>query len=136
MNWKKIFALFSVALLIGSAFMPWISVPDKDIVVSGVDASGTNYGKPAFFNLLMVLCFLVFTFINQVWAARFNVFFAAMNMAWAIRNLIVLGHCVAGECPTKETGIYLHVISSLFILVAAMLPGNVPRSWSARSGVE
>jgi len=136
MNWKKAFAFLGIALLVGSAFMPWITVPDRNIVVTGMDGGNTNYGKPAYFNFLMILFFLVLTFINRVGAARINVFFAAMNLAWAIRNLIVIGHCVAGECPVREAGIYLHLISSVIIMIASTMPGNIPKSMSSSSGIE
>ena len=44
-------------------------------------------------------------------------FIAAFNVAWAIRNYIVISACSGGICPEKHTGLYTILIGSIFLLV-------------------
>ena len=53
MRWMKWAGLAAAILLIVSCFSTWVTIISKNIIVSGVDATGTSYGKPGYFNLLM-----------------------------------------------------------------------------------
>ena len=57
-----------------------------------------------------------------IWAKRTNIFIVAFNIAWAVRNYILLSRCYGGECPEKKTGLYLLLAASLVMMVAAFVP--------------
>ena len=119
MKWIGIVAAIT---LIISCFMTWVVVQSKNITVSGVDATGTNFGKPGYFHLIMVAFFLVFSLLPRAWAKRANLLVAALNMAWAIRNYFLVTTCRGGDCPEKHIAIYLILFTSLLMLAASMFP--------------
>jgi hypothetical protein len=122
MRWMKWAGLAASSLLIISCFSTWVTIPSKNIVVSGVDATGTSFGKPGYFNLLMTLFFIVCTLLPKLWAKRINLLFTAMNLAWAIRNYFIISACQGGECPEKHAGLFLLLAASLLILASSLFP--------------
>ena len=109
-------------LLIVSCFTPWVFIASRDITISGIDATGTNFGKPGYFHFLCAFFFLLFNFIPKIWAKRSNLLVAALNIAWAIRNFFVIAACQGGECPEKKTGLYLVLVASIIILITTFFP--------------
>ena len=122
MRWMKWIGLAAGIILIISCFYPWVVITTKNIVVTGVDATGTNFGKPGYFNLLFTAFFLLFTFIPRLWAKRANVVLSGFNLAWAVRNYFVVSTCRAGDCPEKHIALYLVVLAAFFMLVASLFP--------------
>lgn len=102
--------------------MPWVLIPSKQLIISGIDASGTRYGKPGYLHLLLGFFYLVFTLVPAVWAKRANLLVVAFNLAWTIRNFLILSLCRGGECPQRLYGLYLLAIASILMLIAALLP--------------
>ena len=119
MKWAGIVAGITLAI---SCFLPWVVIESRNITVTGIDASGTRFGRPGYFHIAMSVLFLLFTFIRRVWAKRTNLWVVAMNFAWALRNYFTIPACEGGECPQKEIGIYLLVFSSILMLAAALFP--------------
>ena len=119
---SKWIGLFAVVLLVFSAFQPWVYIVSKNLTITGLNTESTNFGKPALMNLIMsgmaAICFIV----PSVMAKRANLFFCAFNLAWSLRNFIIIALCRGGECPEKKTGIYLLMISSIIMTLAALLP--------------
>ena len=122
MRWMKWTGIARRSLLIISCFLTWVVIVSKNIIVTGVNAGGTNFGKPGYFNLLMTLFFLAFTLIPKIWAKRINLLVTAMNLAWAVRNYFIISACSAGECPEKHTGIFLLLLASVLMLVSSLFP--------------
>lgn len=122
MRYMKWIGLAAAVLLVISCFTPWVFIESRNITVSGIDATGTNFGKPGYFNLLMTFIFLLFHFTPKVWAKRSNLLITALNLGWAIRNYFIISMCRGGECPEKETGIYLMLLASLIMIVSALFP--------------
>lgn len=122
MRWMKWTGIAAAITLIIACFLTWITVTSKNIVVSGVDATGTSFGKPGYFNLLMTFFFITCTLIPKVWAKRINLLFTGLNFAWALRNYFVISACQGGECPEKHTGLYLMLVASLLMLVSSLFP--------------
>lgn len=118
----KWIGLAAAVLLVVSCFTPWVFIESRNITVSGIDATGTNFGKPGYFNLLMTFIFLLFHITPKVWAKRSNLLITALNLGWAIRNYFIISMCRGGECPEKETGIYLMLLASLIMIVSALFP--------------
>ena len=118
----KWLGLLSALLLIFSCFFPWVIIISKGITVRGVDSTGTNFGKPGYFHLFLSFLFIAFNFIERIWAKRINIFVVAINLAWAIRNYIIISACQGGECPEKQIAFYIVVFSSILMLVTALFP--------------
>lgn len=124
MRYTKWIGIAAVALLVISSFMPWVSIDEGRIIVSGIDATGTNFGKPAYMNFILSFFFLIFLFIPRVWAMRANLAITALNIAWAVRNYFILSACSGGDCPVKQLGIYLMVFSVLLMFVCTLFPDS------------
>jgi hypothetical protein len=118
----KWIGILAVVLLVVSCFTPWVIIESSGITVSGIDATGTNYGKPGYFHFIMAFFFLVFTLIQKLWAKRFNLLVVALNLGWAIRNFFVVTACSGGECPVRQTGLWLMLGSSILMLLSSLFP--------------
>ena len=122
MRYMKWIGLFAVILLIVSCFLPWVNIASKNIVVSGVESTGTNFGKPGYTHFVLSFFFIIFHFIPRLWAKRSNLLIVALNIAWAIRNYFIISMCREGECPEKQIGLWLVLLASILVLVAALFP--------------
>jgi hypothetical protein len=118
MRWMSIAA---AVIVLSACFFPWIHIESKDIIVSGVSAEGTSYGKPGYMHFILAGFFLMFMLFNKTWAQRAAVFLAAFNLAWAIRNYIVISSCHGGECPQKQVALYAALIFSVLMLLFSLL---------------
>lgn len=132
MNRSQWIALAAGVTLAIACFMPWVYIQNPDITISGVESAGTRFGKPGYIHFIFTGLILCFTLINRVWAKRFNLLLAALNMAWAIKNFIIIGRCEAGECPEKQIGFYLLLFSAFVLLGSTLFPGiKLPASTTA-----
>lgn len=122
MRFMKWIGFFSALALIIACFIPWVFIEPNNIIVSGVQATGTNFGKPGYFHFLMIAFFVIFNFTPKVWAKRSNLLITALNLAWAIRNYFIISACQMGDCPVKKAGIYILIPASVLMLVAALFP--------------
>jgi hypothetical protein len=122
MRWMKWTGIVTAILLIFFCFIPWVFIISKQITISGIQASGTNFGKPGYFHFVMAAIYIVFSLIPKVWTQRSNLLICAFNLAWAIRNFIILPACQMGECPEKKAGLYLVLFSSILMLIASLFP--------------
>ena len=134
MRWMKWLGIIASIVLVIACFMTWVVVPSKNIEVSGVDATGTNFGKPGYFHFITSFFFIALSLIPRVWAKRSNLLVTALNLAWAIRNYFMVTLCRGGECPEKQVAVYLIVLASFIMLVSAMLPESRPSRRPANLG--
>jgi hypothetical protein len=118
----KWIGLAAAILLIISCFTPWVFIESRNITVSGIDATGTNFGKPGYFHFFMIGLFLLFSFIQKTGLKRANLLITALNLGWAIRNYFIISACQGGDCPVKKTGLYLMLLASILMLVSALFP--------------
>lgn len=119
MKWIGFIAAITLAV---ACFFPWIFIESHKIVVSGVNAEGTDFGKPGYFHFFFIAFFLLFNFTSKVWAKRSNLLVAALNLAWAVRNYFIITVCRMGDCPEKKFAIYILIPASLLMLIAALFP--------------
>ena len=122
MRYMKWIGLVAVILLVVSCFLPWVIIISKNIVVSGIDSTGTNFGKPGYTHFVLSFFFIIFHFIPKLWAKRVNLLIVALNIAWAIRNFFIISMCREGECPEKQIGLWLVILASVLMLIAALFP--------------
>lgn len=114
--------ILAAGLLVIASFQDWVIVKSLNLAISGVETTGTNYGKPAYLHWVFATFFLLFSLIPKIWAKRFNLLAAALNLAWAVRNYFEISSCSGGECPEKQIGIYLVLASSIVMLIATFFP--------------
>lgn len=122
MRYMKWIGLAAAVLLIVACFSPWVIIESRNITISGMDTTGSKFGKPGYLHLLMVFFFLTFHFIPRLWAKRFNLLVVGINTAWFIRNFFLIAVCRGGECPERQSGLYMLLLATILMLVAALFP--------------
>ncbi|MEO8174336.1 MAG: hypothetical protein ABI581_14675 [Sediminibacterium sp.] len=122
MKYSQRIGIIATIALMAVCFLPWSYIVSKQITVSGFWAIGTNYGKPGLLHFIMCVIMLVMFAVPAIWSKRTNVLIAALNLAWSIRNYLMLSFCSAGECPEKKPGLYLLVFLAAVIQAMALLP--------------
>jgi predicted membrane-bound spermidine synthase len=120
MRFTKFLPFISVALLIVSCYLPWMTIESKNITITGVDTTGTSFGKPGYFHFVWAALYFVFFAIPKVWAKRTAIGFAAFNIAFAFRNFLLLPACQMGDCPQKKIGLYLLLFASIAMFAAIL----------------
>ena len=118
----KWIGLVAAIALISACFFPWVFIESKNITVSGITSEGTSFGKPGYFHFVLAGIYLLLHFIQRIWSKRLNILVAALNTGWAVRNYFLISACSGGECPEKKTAIYVLLVSSVLMLIAALLP--------------
>jgi len=104
------------------SFLPWSYLASIHLQVSGLEATGTNFGKPALLNIILVCISIVFFATQKIWAKRWNLLIAALNLAWSARNFILISTCMYGDCPELKPAIYLLPAFATIIMVMTFLP--------------
>ena len=122
MKYSQLLGCIAVFLLTAVCYLPWSFITEKNIVITGMSAPGTVYGKPGLMHLVLGFILLLLFIISKIWAKRINVFVAAINVAWSARNYIVLSTCYMGECPEVKAGLFISIILCVFILIMSFLP--------------
>lgn len=122
MKHSQIYGCIAVLLLWGVCYLPWSYISEHNLIITGMSAPGTSYGKPGLMHFVLGPVMILFFAIPKIWVKRANVFIAAINIAWAIRNYILLATCSMGECPEKRYGLYLELLLCIGILIFTFLP--------------
>lgn len=122
MRYLKWIGVGAAILLVVAGFLPWVGIDFKNLTITGIDTTGTTYGKPAYFHFILAVLFIICSLIQRVWAKRLNLVVTAVNLAWAVRNFFILATCSGGECPQRQIGLWLVLIASLIMLAAALFP--------------
>jgi hypothetical protein len=122
MRYMKWVGLAAAVLLAVSCFTPWVFIESKNITVSGVDATGTNFGKPGYFHFILTAFFLICTFVPKLWAKRLNLLITGLNVGWAMKNFFILAACSGGECPVRKSGMWFMLLASVLMLLSALFP--------------
>ena len=122
MKYSQLLGVFGVIALAAVCYMPWSIIPEKDLTVTGMSTVGTDFGKPGLMHLVLGVLLIVFFLVPRLWAKRINVFVAAINLAWGIRNYVLLSTCYMGECPLKKPGLFIMLALCTFIQVMSLFP--------------
>ncbi|HEX6914983.1 MAG TPA: hypothetical protein VF145_07060, partial [Chitinophagaceae bacterium] len=86
MKHSQLTGIIAAALLIVVCFFPWAYIESRNIMVTGMSAVGTNFGKPGLMNILVSSFAIILFAIPKVWAKRTNIFTGMFNLGWSIRN--------------------------------------------------
>jgi hypothetical protein len=108
--------------LIIVCYVPWVYIPSIQTVLTGMNTPHTNFGHPGLLNVILSVIAIIFFITPKVWAKRSNIFLVTFNMAWSVRNFVLVTHCELGECPEKRWGIYALMLLSTMLLLMALLP--------------
>ena len=93
MKHSQLIGIIAVLALIGICFVPWSFIPSKNIVITGFQSAGTDFGRPGYLNIILSTVCLLFFAIPKIWAKRANVFIAAIKSS----NQISCAEAVAFE---------------------------------------
>src|ERR1700712_1009252 len=117
MKYSKWIGLLACVLVVIVCYTPWVYIQSVQMEIAGMYSSGqNNFGRPGLINIFCTTGAAIFFLIPRIWAKRTNIFFCGFNIAWAIRNFILLSRCYGGDCPTKKTGLYILVLASAIML--------------------
>ena len=123
MKYSQTLGCIAVLLLVAVCYLlPWSFIAEKNILITGMSAPGTIYGKPGLMHIVLGVILIICFIIPVIWVKRVNVFVGAINLAWSIRNYILLSTCFMGECPEKRYGLYLELLFAIIILIMTFLP--------------
>lgn len=122
MKHSQVIGIIAVLAMAVLCFMPWTFIASRQITVTGMHAEGTNFGRPGLFHLILGTVAAIMFLVPRIWAKRTNVFVAALNIAWAFRNYLLLSSCMMGECPEKKPALYLLLLVAVIIQIMALLP--------------
>ena len=114
-------SVLTAAVIITACFFTWVSVEGKGFYIGGFFSSDNRFGEPGLFHTIFCSTYILFLLLNKIWSLRTAFFVAAFNVAWAIRNYIVISACSGGVCPEKHTGLYTILIGSILLLVLTPL---------------
>ena len=122
MKYSKWIGVLAFVMLVVVSYQPWVYIASMNITVTGVRAVGTNFGKPALISIFLGLIATVLFIVPYAAAKRINLFVCALNLAWAVRNFVILSTCREGDCPDKQPGLYLMIAACLIMLLASLFP--------------
>ncbi|MBS1729969.1 MAG: hypothetical protein JSS67_04235 [Bacteroidetes bacterium] len=122
MKYSQLIGIIACIGTIIICFLPWSYVASIHLPVSGMQATGTNFGKPGLLHIIFTSIAILFFSIPKIWAKRWNLLITVLNMAWAIRNFILISTCMYGDCPEIKPSLYLLQAFSAIILVMSFLP--------------
>jgi hypothetical protein len=122
MKYSQLFGILACIAQVLVCFMPWSFVADQNILITGMNAAVRDYGKPGLVNIILSGVMVLFFVIPKIWAKRTNVIIAAINIAWSVRNYLLMSACHGGECPEKRIGVYLLLCLAILILIMTFMP--------------
>lgn len=112
--------LLATIIVFIACFYPWVTIPSKNIIISGVDSGETAFGKPGYLNFILGGMYAIFLIIQKDWARKVAMFAAGFNIAWSVRNFLIISTCHAGICPERQPALYVVLIASVVMFLALM----------------
>jgi peptidoglycan/LPS O-acetylase OafA/YrhL len=109
-------------LLIGACFLPWAYFPDLQKDFTGFFSEKNAYGRPGKVFVFLSGSAIILFLIPKIWAKRVNIFIGAITIAFAVKCFILFSACYKGTCPEKKTGLFLVVLASALMTLAAVFP--------------
>jgi len=117
-------AILTAGILITACFFPWVSVAQKNFFVGGFYSSANNrFGEPGLLHTIFCSVYILLLLLNRIWSIRTAFFISAFNIAWAVRNFMVIPACSGGTCPEKHTALFVILIGSILLLLLTSLIG-------------
>lgn len=127
MKYSNYIGVIAAAAIVTVCFMPWVYIPSIKTTITGMSADKTNFGRPGLMNIILGITAVVLFIIPRIWAKRINLFIGIFNLAWSVRNFLLITQCELGECPEKKSGIYLLLLLSAVLLLMTFLPHDASK---------
>ena len=108
--------------LIISCFIPWTYYADLNKSFTGFFSEHNEYGKPGMFLVPLTIIFFMLMWIPKVWAKRTNLFLGAIIISYGIKSYVLFTSCYNAYCPEKQAGIFIMLLSTIVIMLAAIFP--------------
>jgi hypothetical protein len=108
--------------LIISCFIPWTYYADLNKSFTGFFSEHNEYGKPGMFLVPLTIIFFILMWIPKVWAKRTNLFLGAIIISYGIKSYVLFTSCYNAYCPEKQAGIFIMLLSTIVIMLAAIFP--------------
>jgi hypothetical protein len=127
MSLMKVLSIASFGGLIVACFFPWVIIPGRELVITGMNAEAINFGKPGLLHIVLGSIVILLLLLGKSWSLKTAFFVAAFNIAWAARNYFSLSACSGGVCPEKFTAIYMLPLLSVLAIIFLLLirtPGS------------
>jgi len=122
MKYSQLIGIIAAIVVIVVCHFPWTFIESKNLTIYGMYAPDTNFGKPGLMNIIVSAFSIILFAVPRLWAKRTNLFVTMFNLAWSIRNYILVATCLMGECPVKKPALYLLVIFSVVMMLMAFSP--------------
>ncbi|MGZ3846155.1 MAG: hypothetical protein ACXVBJ_06290 [Flavisolibacter sp.] len=110
-------SVLTAAVIITACFFKWVSLESKGFYIGGFFSSDYRFGEPGILQVVFCSIYILLLILNKIWSMRTAFFVAGFNVAWALRNYIVVSACSGGVCPEKHTGLYTILIGSILLLI-------------------
>lgn len=114
-------AIFFSAIIIACCFLPWVHIESRNFLIGGMYSDLNQFGKPGLLHLFFTGLCLIFLLVYKIWSLRAAFFSSVINLAWAVRNFLLIPACSGGECPQKLPALYVLLISSVLLIVTILL---------------
>jgi hypothetical protein len=102
-----------------ACFFPWVNYNENDMV-SGFHSTNTTWGRPGMLHVFFCGLFILMVGIGRVWSIKVAFFVSAFNIAWALRNFLLIPACEAGICPQKHIALYIVFVGSLLTTLSIL----------------
>ncbi|TAE14939.1 MAG: hypothetical protein EAZ47_05950 [Bacteroidetes bacterium] len=127
MKYSQAIGVAAILFLWASCFMPWITVPVKEnlVTLSGVNGrvhEDLTLGKPIIFYMVFGLLSAALFCTPKIWAKRTNIFIAAILLSLTIFYHLSFTFCRQAVCPNLLLGVWLQIPLGLLILTMSLLP--------------
>lgn len=127
MHYTRWLTILLAVLLIVSCYFPWLVIEEKNIVISGVTAEGTRWGRPGYFTILLTGIIFLLAVVPRIWAQRISLFAGALNIGWTLRNFFLLSACSGGICPQRQPVFYIYLVVSVLLFASIIFQkGRLP----------
>lgn len=122
MKYSQWIGIAAAILVVIACYLPWIEIDYLSKTLTGMDAEGTNLGKPGKLHIIFCVLAAVLFLLPLIWAKRVNLLFCALGLAWAVRNFLIYARCEMATCPERRYGLYLVLLGSVVMLAASLFP--------------
>jgi ABC-type Fe3+ transport system permease subunit len=118
--------ILAAVLVIVCAFFPWATIESRNLVFTGVNGAGSNYGEPGKLSIILSVLAIILFFLRNRWLAIANLFVSGFLVAWTFRNMMLYARCEMGQCPTTGWALYLSFIAALVAFTCVLFTKMPP----------
>lgn len=115
MSRTAIIGILAALVVIICAFFPWSTIETRQLVFTGLNGKGSNYGEPGKMNIFLSVAAILLFLLRNRWLSIANLFVSGFLAAWTFRNLMLYSRCEIGQCPTTGIALYLSFIAALIV---------------------